>query len=127
MAPEVITDVKNDNGRVVDDRSADMWSLGVMFMWMVEGELSDAWMNAYRYYKDDKRKCGIFQCLIGLYQRQHISVDAEIHDLISKFLVMAPSQRFTATQGLFHPWLLRGPLGISEDGNAWNRQLRRTV
>jgi serine/threonine protein kinase len=34
MAPEIITDLSSADGR-----AADMWSMGAMLLWLVEGEL----------------------------------------------------------------------------------------
>ena len=101
IAPEILRDTTTADGR-----AADMWSLGVMLLWIVEGELNDAWMNAYSY-KDDNLKYedAISRCIMDLYERQQNSVDSELHDLICKLLVMVPSNRLTANQAFSHPWL----------------------
>jgi serine/threonine protein kinase len=124
MAPEIITDLSSTDGR-----SADMWSIGAILLWLVEGELSDAWMEAYSYYSNDSRKYEdkLFQCIIELYRSYQRSVDFELHDLICKLLVMVPSQRLTATQALHYPWLLRGPSIDRDEDGAWCRRIRHTI
>jgi serine/threonine protein kinase len=123
MAPEILADVTTADGR-----AADMWSLGAMLLWIVEGELNDAWMNAYSY-KDDNLKYedDIIQCLIDLHGRQQNSVDLELYDLTRKLLVIVPSHRLTAIQALGHPWLRLSEQGIDEVRAAWNRKHRNTM
>lgn len=123
MAPEILADVTTADGR-----AADMWSLGAMLLWIVEGELTDAWMKSYSYKDDNLRyEDDILQCLVDLYGRQRNSVDMGLHDLICKLLVMVPSHRFTAIQALGHPWLRLSEQGIEEILAAWNRKHRHTV
>ena len=123
MAPEILADATTADGR-----AADMWSLGAMLLWIVEGELNDAWMKAYSY-KDDNLQYedGIFQCIIELYGRQQHSVDMDLYDLICQLLVMVPSHRFTAIQALGHPWLRLSEQGIDEVRAAWIRKHRHTI
>ena len=124
IAPEIITDLSNTDGR-----AADMWSIGAMLLWLVEGELSDTWMEAYSYCSNDSRtyEDKLFRCIIELYRSYQKSLDFELHDLICKLLVMVPYQRLTATQGLQYPWLLRGPSSYRDEDGTCSRRIRRTV
>ena len=101
IAPEILGELTNTDGR-----SADLWSLGVMLLWIADGELSESWMHAYsheeNYHSYEDELC---QCLAAFGERQEASVDLELHDMICKMLVMKSSRRLTSSQALRHPWL----------------------
>jgi serine/threonine protein kinase len=116
FAPEIVSHMQSAEGR-----SADMWSVGATLIGLVQ-EDSPSWMDAYSYFKSDRRKFqeGLVDCVIKLYERKFFP-DIDLHDLICRMLVMKPSKRLTAAQALEHVWIQRSAY-ISKDYQDYQKR-----
>lgn len=94
VAPEILE--RKEHGKPVD-----MWSMGVIIYMLLGGYPP--------FYDVDNNQKNLFRKILNCdYQFHHefwSNISAEAKDLISKLLVINPSQRYTIDQALAHPWI----------------------
>jgi serine/threonine protein kinase len=88
-SPECISHIQYDG------RKSDIWSLGVVLFVMVMGQLPWTTYNAPLMIQQIRRGAYTFPS----------KVSPECRDLLSKMIVVNPSDRFTIEQVLSHPWM----------------------
>lgn len=96
VAPEVIA------GKPYD-QAADMWSLGVVAFFVQGG---------YPPFVDFHSRQGMFQKILRgefeFHETDWSGVSDQAKDFIRALLTVDPNQRMTASEALFHPWILAG-------------------
>lgn len=117
IAPELILDIENADGR-----QADMWSFAALLIEVTES-LSTNWMVTYSYFKTDKKQfySSLVQCMIDFYNRRSFP-DFELHDLIVRCLRFRPEQRLTATMALDHVWIGRKYDPNEDEETVWHHR-----
>ena len=96
VAPEVIA------GKPYD-QAADLWSLGVIVFFVLGG---------YPPFVDFNSRQGLFRRIMHgefeFHETDWSGVSKQAKDFISSLLTVDPSKRMSASQALFHPWILAG-------------------
>lgn len=118
VAPEVLSkDPKKGYGKEVD-----MWSIGVIFYILLCG---------FPPFYDEDNAVLFNSIRKGEYEFPSPywdSVSTEAKDLVSKLLVVDPSQRLTAQQTLNHPWLKTASTALlphfASNMRSWNARRR---
>jgi calcium/calmodulin-dependent protein kinase I len=94
VAPEVIS------GKGYD-QAIDMWSLGVIFFFVLGG---------YPPFVDYNSRAGMFKKIMAgefeFHETDWKGVSSQARDFIKALLVVDPAKRMTASQALYHPWIL---------------------
>ena len=94
VAPEVIS------GKGYS-QAADMWSLGVIFFFVLGG---------YPPFVDYNSRQGMFHKIMAgdfdFHETDWNGVSSQAKEFIRGLLTVDPSKRLTASQALYHPWIL---------------------
>ncbi|EAY23740.1 CAMK family protein kinase [Trichomonas vaginalis G3] len=110
-APEII------QRKAYDGRLSDVWSLGVILFGIVTGE---------HPWRTENTSAMLSQIIHGEFTfPSYLSDDCK--DLISKMLVLEPSQRWTLKQVLGHPWIQYEKFSSARNTLAGKKLLTRDV
>ena len=90
---------------ISEGRKADMWSVGVTLLELVEG-LPIIWMDAYSEEDDDKFRAELEDCMMVVADRGYFA-DHLAHDLVLDMLHWNPIDRPTCQEALDHVFLKR--------------------
>lgn len=110
-APEVI------QRKAYDGRLSDVWSLGVILFGLVTGE---------HPWRTENTSAMLSQIIHGEFTYPDY-LSEELHDLLSKMLVLDPNQRWTLKQVLQHHWFQCEKLSPARNTMAGKKLLNREL
>lgn len=99
VAPEVLTWYDDDDKGTAYGKGSDMWSMGVLLYVILSG------CSPFNGEEEEQLLKLVAEAKYEFYEKEWEHVSAEAKELISKLLVVEPTERYTMEQTLAHPWL----------------------